>query len=189
MNRYLGILSASTATFAATNIDDAFLLTFFFARRIPTRRIVVGQYVGFAAIIGVSMIGARAALAIPHRWIHLLGVLPIALGIRHLFQARRTDKEQDRANDPPIGKESFVSIALLTFSNGADNISVYIPFFVIGRDELWLVLIVYAALVALWCFVARLLGNHAPILRFVDRWGDWAATLVFVGLGIYILSS
>ena len=184
MNRYLGVLSASIATFAATNIDDAFLLTFFFARRIPTRRIVAGQYVGFAAIVGVSLIGVWAALAIPHRWIHFLGVLPVAIGIKHLFQARRTGAEQPRTS-----KESVASIALLTLSNGADNISVYVPFFVIGRTKLWLILIAYAALVALWCFVGRCLGNHPPILRLVDRWGHWAVPLVFIGLGIYALNS
>ncbi len=118
MNQYLAVLSASLTTFAATNIDDAFLLTFFFARRIPVRRIVAGQYAGFAAIVGVSLIVVWTALAIPHRWIHFLGVLPIALGIKRLLQARRTDLEPSHT-----GKESVASMALLTFSNGADNIS------------------------------------------------------------------
>ena len=107
MDRHLGMLSASMATFAATNIDDAFLLTLFFARRIPTRRIVAGQYVGFSAIIGISLIGVWCALAIPHRWIHFLGVLPLARGIRRLLQARPTDVSQ-----PRVTSESVASIAL-----------------------------------------------------------------------------
>jgi cadmium resistance protein CadD (predicted permease) len=184
VDRHLGLLSASLATFAATNIDDAFLLTLFFARRIPTRRIVVGQYVGFSAIIGISLIGVWCALAIPHRWIHFLGVLPLALGIRRLLQARRTDASRPRAIT-----ESVASIALLTLSNGADNISVYMPFFVMGRANLWLILIVYATLVAVWCFVGRWLGNHSVILRSVERWGHWVVPTVFVGLGIYVLTS
>jgi cadmium resistance protein CadD (predicted permease) len=77
----------------------------------------------------------------------------------------------------------------MTLSNGADNISVYVPFFVLGRSKLWLILIEYAALVALWCLVGRWLGSHSLILRSVDRWGHWAVPLVFVGLGIYVLSS
>ena len=184
MNRYLGVLSASIATFAATNIDDAFLLTLFFARRIPTRRIVTGQYLGFSAIIGISLIGVWCALAIPHRWIHFLGVLPLALGIRRLLQARRTD-----AWRPRVIMESVASIALLTLSNGADNISVYMPFFVIGRANLWLILITYATLVAVWCFVGGWLGNHSIVLRSVERWGHWVVPAAFVVLGIYILTS
>lgn len=184
VNRYLGVLSASIATFAATNIDDAFLLTLFFARRIPTRRIVAGQYLGFSAIVGISLVGVWCALAIPHRWIHFLGVLPLALGIRRLLQARRADGSQ-----PRITTESVASIALLTLSNGADNISVYMPFFVLGRANLWLILLVYATLVAVWCLVGGWLGNHSVILRSVKRWGHWVVPTVFVGLGIYVLTS
>ncbi len=184
MNQYLAVLSASITTFAVTNIDDAFLLTFFFARRIPTRRIVAGQYAGFAAIVGISLIGFVGALAMPHRWIHFLGVLPLAIGIRRLLQARRTGAER-----PLAGGESVASIALVTLSNGADNISVYVPFFVIGRSNLWLILLVYAALVALWCFVGRWLGNQPLVLRSADRWGHWTVPVMFIGLGIYVLSA
>jgi len=184
VNQYLAVLSASTTTFAVTNIDDAFLLTFFFARRIPMRRIVAGQYAGFAAIVVISLIGVWGALAVPHRWIRLLGVLPLAMGIKRLLQARRTAAEQLLSST-----ESVASIALVTLSNGADNIGVYVPFFVIGRSNLWLILIAYAALVLLWCFVGRWLGSHSLILRSVDQWGHWSVPMVLVGLGIYVLSS
>jgi cadmium resistance protein CadD (predicted permease) len=184
VNHYVGVLSASIATFAATNIDDAFLLTFFFARRISTRRIVAGQYIGFAAIIGLSLIGVGAALAIPPRWLHFLGIVPLVIGIRHLLRRRRAEMADSRTIDGNI-----VSIAAITLSNGADNIGVYVPFFVKGRAYLWLILIVYAGLVALWCLAGSWLGNHSFILRSVDRWGHWVAPLLFVGLGIYVLNS
>lgn len=184
MNQYLPVLIAGITTFAVTNIDDAFLLTLFFARRIRIRPIVAGQYAGFAAIIGISLIVVWGALAVPHRWIRLLGVLPLAIGIKRLLQARRTSAEPSHACT-----ESVASIALLTLSNGADNISVYVPFFVMGRSNLWLILIEFAALVALWCVVGRWLGSHSVVLRSLDQWGHWAVPLVFVGLGIYVLVS
>jgi cadmium resistance protein CadD (predicted permease) len=181
VNGYLTAFSASVTTFTATNVDDAFLLTLLFARRIPARRIVAGQYVGFGAIVAVSLIAASAALAIPHRWVRFLGVLPLAIGIKQTLLTRRPNPEQPRAS------YGAASIALLTLSNGADNIGVYVPFFVIGRAYLWLILIVYAVLLALWCFGSRWLGNHSLILRSVDRWGRWAVPFVFIALGIYVL--
>ncbi len=184
MNHYLLVLSASLTTFAATNIDDAFLLTLFFARRVPTRRIVAGQYIGFAAIVGLSIIGVWCALAIPHRWIRLLGLLPLAIGVNRLLRARGSDASRSHASS-----ESLASIALVTLSNGADNFGVYVPFFTIARADLWLILTTYAALIAFWCWASRWLGNHPMILRSVDRWGHWAVPLVFIGLGIYVLSS
>lgn len=184
MNSLLAVLAASLTTFAATNIDDVFLLTVFFARRVPTRRIVAGQYIGFAAIIIVSLIGVWAALAIPHRWIRVLGLLPLAIGIKELLKTRRAEPEESRLNS-----YSLTSIALVTLTNGADNVGIYVPFFIVNRAYLWLILIVYAVLIAIWCFVSRWLGNHSVILRSVDRWGHWAVSLVFIGLGIYLLSS
>ena len=182
MNSLPAVLAASLTTFAATNIDDLFLLTLFFARRVPTRRIVTGQYLGFAGIISVSLIGVWVTLAIPHRWIRLLGLLPLTIGIKELLQTRGT--EPKKRSSTTYG---LLSIALVTLSNGADNVGVYVPFFVISRSYLWIILITYAVLIAIWCFIGRWVGNHSLILRSVDRWGHWAVPLVFIGLGIYIL--
>jgi cadmium resistance protein CadD (predicted permease) len=176
------VLSASLATFAATNIDDAFLLTLFFARGIPVWRIVAGQYVGFTAILSVSLVGALAVLAIPYPLIRFLGLVPLAIGIRLLFQAPRTTSDRLR-----VDNFSVASIALLTFSNGADNIGVYIPFLVVYRAEIWLILMTYVVLVAVWCLLGRWLGNHPPVFRFFDRRGDRVVPAVFILMGAYIL--
>ena len=81
MSPLLTVLAASVTTFAATNLDNIFLLTVFFARRVPTRRIVAGQYLGFAAIILLSFAGLWAVgLTIPKAWIRLLGILPLVNG-------------------------------------------------------------------------------------------------------------
>ena len=184
MNSLLAVLAASLTTFAATNIDDVFILTLFFARRVPTRRIVAGQYLGFAAIILVSLIGVWAALAIPHRWIRLLGVLPLTIGIKELFQTRRNGPKKSNSTN-----YSLISIALVTLSNGADNVGVYVPFFLVSRAYLWVILIAYAVLIAVWCFVGRWLGNHSLILRSVGRLGHFVVPFVFIGLGIYVLTS
>ena len=177
-------MTASITTFAATNVDDALLLTFFFARRIPGRRIVAAQYIGFGAIILVSLIAAWAALAIPHRWIRFLGLLPVAMGVRQLLGTRRTE-----ASPASIGSSDIVSLAFVTLSNGADNVGVYVPLFVKDRAYLWLILTVYATMVAMWCAAGRRLGTHPPVLRMVDKWGHWAVPLVFIALGIYVLNS
>jgi cadmium resistance protein CadD (predicted permease) len=184
VNRYVEVLSASLATFAATNIDDAFLLTFFFARRIPPRRIIVGQYIGFAIIVVAGLVCSWAALAISDRWIRFLGLLPIALGIKHLFHKPRMESGQQSTED-----FSVLSIALLTMSNGADNIGVYVPFFIVGRNSLWLILVVYALLVGVWCFFGRWLGTRSVLLRLVDRWADRAVPIILISLGAYVFYS
>ena len=83
----------------------------------------------------------------------------------------------------------MVSIAAVTLANGADNISVYVPFFAINHAHIWFILLVYAMLLLLWCWAGKWLGNHAPVLHSVDRYGHFIVPFVFVGLGIYILAA
>jgi cadmium resistance protein CadD (predicted permease) len=86
MSPVLTTLAASVTTFAATNLDDLFLLTVFFARRVATRRIVAGQYLGFAAIVLVSLAGVFAAgAAVPPSWIRLLGIFPWRSGSKSSY--------------------------------------------------------------------------------------------------------
>src|SRR5579864_6827865 len=107
MNSLLAVLAASLTTFAATNIDDVFILTLFFARRVPTRRIVAGRYLGFAAIILVSLIGVWAALAIPHRWIRLRRPLPLSFIVRVPASIARTGQGK-RENFVVPGSTDFL---------------------------------------------------------------------------------
>jgi cadmium resistance protein CadD (predicted permease) len=176
-------LSAGLITFAATNIDDLVLLTLFFARRIPTRRIVLGQYLGFVGIVLLSLLGAWATVSIPHQWIRLLGLLPILLGLKELVLGHGV-----RSTNVRVDSYGLSSIALLTVSNGADNVGIYVPLFALSRGDTWLILVTYTVLIALWCIVARWLGNHAAVLNVVDRWGHHITPLVFIALGVYILA-
>ncbi len=185
MNLMLTILAASVTTFAATNLDDIFLLTVFFARRVPTRRIVAGQYLGFGAIVALSFaVLWGAARAIPRDWIRLLGILPFAIGVTELLQMR---KSKSRAVAGGDGSLSVLSVAAITLANGADNVGVYVPFFLVSRTHLWAVLVVYGLLVLVWCAAGRWFGSHPLVLKSLDRWGHWIVPFVLIGLGSYIL--
>ena len=184
MSAIAATLTASVTTFAATNIDDIVLLTLFFARRVPTRRIVAGQYLGFLAIILLSCVGLLLTLAIPRHWIRVLGLVPLALGIRQ-FVLLFIPREEEEL---PTNQQGLLSIALITLSNGADNAGVYIPFFRVNRNYLWLILTSYSVLVAVWCMIGRWLGNHPVILKTVNRLGHVLVPIVFIGLGVYILA-
>jgi len=185
MSMVFTVLAASVMTFAATNLDDLFLLTVFFARRVAARRIVAGQYLGFAAIVLVSLAGVWAAgAAVPHGWIRLLGILPLAIGVKALVQLHHSKSTRSAERD---GSLSVFSIAFITLANGADNIGVYVPFFFASRSHLWLVLATYGLLVLVWCAGGKWFGSHPLILKALDRWGHWIVPFVLMGLGGYIL--
>jgi cadmium resistance protein CadD (predicted permease) len=58
------ILWIGLALFAATNVDDIFvLLTFFADPSFRAWQVVIGQYAGILALVGVSLLGAAGAVA------------------------------------------------------------------------------------------------------------------------------
>src|SRR5579862_3554617 len=185
MSAVIKVLAASATTFAATNLDDIFLLTLFFAQRVSSRRIVAGQYLGFAAIVGISFaLVWGVSLAIPRAWMRLLGVLPLVMGLKELIH---TPQFKSGEVGQPDRSFSVLSIAAITLANGADNVGVYVPFFVASRTQLPLILITYTLLVLVWCGIGKWFGGHALILKSLARWGHWIVPFVLIGLGGYIL--
>ena len=66
-----------------------------------------------------------------------------------------------------MNNDSVTSGALVTLSNGADNVGVYVPFFLVSQAYLALILITYAVLIAVWCFIA---DGSVTIPWFCVRW-------------------
>ena len=79
----LGIVGWAVCIFATTNVDDLILLTAFFAN--PTMRdraVVFGQFAGMVTLTAVSVVAALLAVEVPAGWLSLIGIAPLALGIR-----------------------------------------------------------------------------------------------------------
>jgi cadmium resistance protein CadD (predicted permease) len=76
----ISALVTGAIAFSATNLDDILFLTFFFSQTARKWQVVVGQYLGFTALMLVSLIGFFGGRALPHEWIRWLGVAPIFHG-------------------------------------------------------------------------------------------------------------
>jgi cadmium resistance transport/sequestration family protein len=183
---WLSVLGRAIVAFAATNIDDIFLLTLFFAQKNLKRwHVVAGQYLGLAGLIAISLVGYFARLVIPHAWIGLLGLAPIAIGIKKLIDWKRSIEADTKTQ---TGKASVFTVAAVTFANGGDNIGIYIPLFANSdAQDLLITLVAFSALIAVWCVVGYYLGNHPTVKQPVDRYGHILVPFVLIGLGIYII--
>jgi cadmium resistance protein CadD (predicted permease) len=85
------------AAFAATNFDDIIVLMVFFANvnaNLRRRHIVVGQYLGFTALLLLSLPGLLGGWLVPEQWLALLGLLPIGFGVAQLLQQDEADAVQ-----------------------------------------------------------------------------------------------
>lgn len=179
--------AGAAGVFAATNLDDIVVLTVLFvaARRSGRPRpwqIVAGQYAGIGALVAVAVVAAAGLLVVPDPWPGLLGLLPIALGIRALLSRGADDDE------PPAVVGTLLGVAGVTVANGADNIAVYVPVFRALDPLTGLVwLLVFAVLVAVWCGVAAALGGHPRVVSLVGRAGHWLVPTIFIAIGATIL--
>ncbi|GIF73835.1 cadmium resistance transporter [Asanoa siamensis] len=184
----VGTVAAAAGLFAGTNVDDLVVLTVLFLAARTTGlprpwQIWLGQYAGIATLVAIAGAAALGLTLLPDRWVGLLGLVPLALGVRGLVAAFRSDGTAA----PPVAS-GLVSVAAVTIANGADNIAVYTPVFrAIGLADTLLTIGVFAVLTAVWCLAGAWLGGHRRVIDVLGRWGHWLVPLVFVAIGLVIL--
>ncbi len=190
MTDLTGTVAAAAGVFAGTNVDDLIVLTvLFLAARTAGKprpwQIWAGQYAGIGALVAISGAAALGLTLLPDRWVGLLGLIPLALGVRGLLAAVRHSPGDVR----PAVASGLVSVAAITMANGADNIAVYTPVFrTVGVVDSLVTIAVFAVLVAVWCLAASWLGGHRRVIALLGRFGHWLVPLVFVVIGLVILS-
>lgn len=181
---------AAAGMFAATNIDDIVVLTaLFLASSKGTLRpwhIVGGQYAGFITLVGLSLLGALGLTIVPDEWVGLLGFFPLVLGILGLIRGlRKNDDDDENRLSEGLG---LVGIAGITIANGADNIAIYTPVFrTMAPPDTVITVIVFLALVALWCALGKIIGTHHKVVETLEKIEHWLVPAVFIGLGLTIL--
>lgn len=180
-------IGLAVITFVITNIDDLLILSVYFAA--PTyrgRNIVVGQFFGIIAIIFISLVGVVLGNFLEDRWISLLGILPIIVGVKELLT-----NEGDEDDDVSVKKSSFqfLNVALVTIANGGDNIGVYVPLFASLPDFTFVLMYisVFVLLTGLLCYLAYYLTNHPKIKHYAALWGHKILPYFLILLGLYIL--
>src|ERR1700744_5750505 len=86
----LGTLALAVVLFASTNLDDIFVLVGFFAdARFRGREIVIGQYLGIAVLVVMSVAASLFSSFLPKPYIGLLAIIPIGIGVKSLFDVAR----------------------------------------------------------------------------------------------------
>jgi cadmium resistance transport/sequestration family protein len=204
-------------SFASTNIDDLFLLILFFSQInnvMKKRHIIIGQYLGIGALTTISIIGALGVSVISPKYVGLLGLVPIYLGIKTYvdykkeikdngdtgqreLQNRENSKLEDTAdtqrNRIKIFIKSFISPSIVkvfsvTFANGGDNLGVNIPLFTsMSLVGILVTVIIFILLTALWCFIALKLTERPFVQRNIEKYKNIFVPIIYIGLGIYIL--
>jgi cadmium resistance protein CadD (predicted permease) len=182
------VLGLAAGAFAGTNIDNAVVTVAMVATAPPerVRRIVTGQVLGFVALVLGAIAMALVLFEIPTRVIGLLGLVPLALGIRGLIGLRH-EEGWERLTKRAFGS-GVIAATLITIGAGGDNLAVYIPLFrvVRVRGTLGALLIFAAGEALLTLFVLRA-GRHPRVRTAATAIGVVAAPLLYCAIGILVL--
>ena len=173
--------------YIATAVDLLVILLIFFAKaktKKEYRDIYIGQYVGSVTLIVVSLFFAFVLNYVPEKWIlGLLGLIPIYLGIKVAIYddcegEKRAKKElNEKGLSKLVGTVAIVTIA----SCGADNIGLFVPYFVTLSVTNLLILIFFLV------FTAQKLANIPGVGEIVEKFSRWIMAVIYIALGLFII--
>ncbi|MBW4687924.1 MAG: cadmium resistance transporter [Komarekiella atlantica HA4396-MV6] len=202
----IGTLFIGISAAFATTFDDNLYLTAFFGKVNHTFRpkhIIIGEFVGFTALVMASLPGFLGGLVLPEAWIGLLGILPIMIGISHLMNR---GKEEDtlqavsaftNSAKSKRHKKSLLAIlkdrqtyrvSAVTIANGGNNIGIYVPLFASSNvPSLAVIVCVCYSAIGLWCFVSYNLTRNPVMASVMTRYGRKVFPFVLIYLGLSII--
>lgn len=190
----LSIIFTAIVLYTATAIDLLVILLIYFARahtKKEYRDIYIGQFLGSMTLIIISLFFAFVLHYVPEKWmLGLLGLIPIYLGIKvAIFDDCEGEKRaKDALNDKGLSKLVGI-VALVTIAScGADNIGLFVPYFVsLNFSQLIVTLIVFVILIFVLIYTAQRLADIKDIGEIVEKFNRWIMAVVYIGLVIFII--
>jgi cadmium resistance protein CadD (predicted permease) len=167
------------------------LLAFLADPKVRRGQIVAGQFIGIGILYGASVLASLLSLVIPPAYIGLLGLVPIAMGLKQVWELRNSGVDGADQGDVRASTETHgnvVAVAVVTIANGGDNISIYTPLFASrSGTDIAIIGIVFATMTFLWVAAAHWLTQHRTLGAPIRRYGHRAVPFVLIALGILIL--
>ncbi len=179
----LFLLLKGLLVFVSTNIDDLLLLILFLAQNKSHRRSVIsGQYIGFVVIIGISLLASFSSFLISPRWLSLLGIIPIIVGIHKFRTQEQTPMKIDM-------RSNIFLVAAFTISDGWDNVSAYTPLFA-NETPLHVAILIsfFLLFLAVWCYIGYKVAQFAVIQKNILKVKRFLP-LIYILLGILIIAT
>ncbi|WP_114604425.1 CadD family cadmium resistance transporter [Staphylococcus sp. EZ-P03] len=180
--------------YTATALDLLVILLIYFARahtKKEYRDIYIGQFLGSGALIVISLFFAFVLHYVPEKWmLGLLGLIPLYLGIKvALFDDCEGEERAKKELDEKGMSKLIGIVALVTLAScGADNIGLFVPYFVsLTLPKLIVTLIVFVIMIYLLVLSAQKLSKVPGIGETVEKYNRWIMAVIYIGLGLYII--
>ena len=183
----------SIILYSGTAVDLLIILMLFFAKRKSRKDIIniyLGQFLGSGSLILLSLLFAFVLNYIPSKEIlGLLGLIPIFLGLKVLLLGDSDGEAIAKDGLRKDNKNLIFLVAMITFAScGADNIGVFVPYFItLNLANLIVALLTFLVMIYLLVFSAQKLAQVPSVGEILEKYSRWFIAVVYLGLGIYIL--
>ena len=183
----------SIILYSGTAVDLLIILMLFFAKRKSRKDIIniyLGQFLGSVSLILLSLLFAFVLNYIPSKEIlGLLGLIPIFLGLKVLLLGDSDGEAIAKDGLRKDNKNLIFLVAMITFAScGADNIGVFVPYFItLNLANLIVALLTFLVMIYLLVFSAQKLAQVSSVGETLEKYSRWFVAVVYLGLGIYIL--
>lgn len=183
----------SIILYSGTAVDLLIILMLFFAKRKSRKDIIniyLGQFLGSVSLILLSLLFAFVLNYIPSKEIlGLLGLIPIFLGLKVLLLGDSDGEAIAKDGLRKDNKNLIFLVAMITFAScGADNIGVFVPYFItLNLANLIVTLLTFLVMIYLLVFSAQKLAQVSSVGEILEKYSRWFIAVVYLGLGIYIL--
>jgi cadmium resistance protein CadD (predicted permease) len=214
----LSLVLLAIVAYAATNIDNLFVLLAFLAQaRGGRHRVIAGQCAGSLVLIAGSILFAALLMHLPAGYPGLLGLLPIGVGLSQAWEhlgpgfAQWTKAGQDdaragagatassasaaaaalsnAASTSSTRASSFLTVAGVAIANGSDNLAVYVPLYASHTpSENALISLVFVVMTGLWCAAALWLVEHPLLGAPIRRYGTALLPLILLAIGVSVIA-
>ena len=183
----------SIILYSGTAVDLLIILMLFFAKRKSRKDIIniyLGQFLGSVSLILLSLLFAFILNYIPSKEIlGLLGLIPIFLGLKVLLLGDSDGEAIAKDGLRKDNKNLVFLVAMITFAScGADNIGVFVPYFItLNLANLIVALLTFLVMIYLLVFSAQKLAQVPSVGETLEKYSRWFIAVVYLGLGMYIL--
>ena len=183
----------SIILYSGTAVDLLIILMLFFAKRKSRKDIIniyLGQFLGSVSLILLSLLFAFVLNYIPSKEIlGLLGLIPIFLGLKVLLLGDSDGEAIAKDGLQKDNKNLIFLVAMITFAScGADNIGVFVPYFItLNLANLIVALLTFLVMIYLLVFSAQKLAQVPSVGETLEKYSRWFIAVVYLGLGMYIL--
>ena len=183
----------SIILYSGTAVDLLIILMLFFAKRKSRKDIIniyLGQFLGSVSLILLSLLFAFVLNYIPSKEIlGLLGLIPVFLGLKVLLLGDSDGEAIAKEGLRKDNKNLIFLVAMITFAScGADNIGVFVPYFItLNLANLIVALLTFLVMIYLLVFSAQKLAQVPSVGETLEKYSRWFIAVVYLGLGMYIL--